>query len=79
MHFIYPPGMCFTQKYDHIRLQGRPYEKEFKLFLNTKINATKVGTEKEDENMESVSILLYIWSLKCQKSFFFSNFVLTWS
>ena len=58
MHLIYPPGMYFTQKYDHIRLQGRPHEKEFKLFLNTKINATKVGTEKEDENMESVSILL---------------------
>ena len=47
-----------TQKHGHIRPQGRPHEKEFKLFLNTKINATKVGTEKEDENMESVSILL---------------------
>ena len=43
--------MYFPQKYDHIRLQGRPHEKEFKLFLNTKVNATKVGTEKEDENL----------------------------
>ena len=58
MHFIYQLGMYFPQKHDHIRPQGRPHEKEFKLFLNTKINATKVGTEKEDENMESVSILL---------------------
>ena len=54
--FILP--VCTFQKYDHIRLQGRPHEKEVKLFLNTKINATNVGTEKEDENMESVSILL---------------------
>ena len=46
--FRYPLGMHFPQKYDHIRPQGRPHEKEFKLFSNTKINVTKVGTEKED-------------------------------
>ena len=34
MHFIYQLGMYFPQKHDHIRPQGRPHEKEFKLFLN---------------------------------------------
>ena len=54
--------MYFPQKYDHIRLQGRPHEKEFKLFLNTKVNATKVGTEKEDENLSFwlFDLLLFI-------------------
>ena len=56
--------MYFPQKYDHNRLQGRPHKKEFELFSNTKINATKVGAEKEDEKMESFSILLLICSLK---------------
>ena len=53
MDFRCPPCMHFPQKYDHIRPQGRPHENEFKLFSNTKINLTKVGTEKEDEKIES--------------------------
>ena len=50
--------MYFPRKYDHNRPQGRPYNKEFELFSNTKTNVTKVGTEKKDEKMESRSILL---------------------
>ena len=53
MDFRYPPGTHFPQKYDQIRPQGKPHEKEFKLFSNTKINVTKFGTEKEHQNMES--------------------------
>ena len=53
MDFRYPPDMQIPQKYDYNRPHGRPHVKEFELFSNTKINVTKVGTEKEDENMES--------------------------
>ena len=45
--------MYFQQKYDHNRPQGRPHEKQFELFSNTKRNVAKVGTEKKDEKMES--------------------------
>ena len=53
MDFRYPQGMHSPQKYYHNRPQGRPHEKEFELFSNTKINVKKVGTEEEDEKMES--------------------------
>ena len=46
------------KKYDYIRPQDTPHEIEFKLFSNTKTNVTKVGTEKEDENIESDFLLL---------------------
>ena len=35
MDFRHPPGIHFSQKYDHIWPQGRPHEKEFKLFSYT--------------------------------------------
>ena len=53
MDFRDPKGVWFPQKYYHNRLQGKPYEKKIELFSNTKINATKVETEKKDEKMES--------------------------
>ena len=53
MDFRDPKGMWFPQKYYRNRPQGKPHEKKFELFSNTKINATKVETEKEDEKMES--------------------------
>ena len=52
MDFRYLQGMHFPQKY-HNRPQGRPNEKEFELFSNTKISFTKVGTETEDKKIES--------------------------
>ena len=51
-------GIHFPKKYDYIRPQDTPHEIEFKLFSNTKTNVTKVGTEKEDENIESGFLLL---------------------
>ena len=45
--------MLFPQKCYHNRPQGRPHENEFELLSNTRINVVKVGTEKEDEKMES--------------------------
>ena len=57
MDFRYPQGMRYPQKYYHSyhnRPPGRIHEKEFELLSSTKINVTKVGTEKEDEKMESV-------------------------
>ena len=69
--------MHFPQKYDHNRPQGRPHKKEFELFSNTKINATKIGTEKEDEKMESVFHTFFDMFLTMTKMVFFSNFVLT--
>ena len=58
MGFRYPPGLHFPQKYDHTRPQGRPHEKEFKLFSNTKINVTIVGTEKKDEKIDVFLVIL---------------------
>ena len=52
MDFTYPLNMHFPQKHYHNRAQARPHEKEFQLFLNTKINVTRVGTEKENEKLE---------------------------
>ena len=40
--------MHFPQRY-HNRPQGRPNEKEFELFSNTKISFKKVGNETEDK------------------------------
>ena len=53
MDFSYPQGMHFSQKYYLNRPQGRTHEKKIELYSNTKINVAKVGTEKEDEKLES--------------------------
>ena len=53
MDFGYPPGMFFPKKYDHIRPQGRPHEKEFKLLSNHKNKCHKLELERK----------MRIWSL----------------
>ena len=69
--------MYFPRKYDHNRPQGRPYNKEFELFSNTKTNVTKVGTEKKDEKMESRFHTSLDMVFKIPKRVFLSTFVLT--
>ena len=75
--FYVSSGYTLSAIYDHSRPQGRPHEKEFELFSNTKINVTKVGTKNEDEKMESGFHTSLDVVLKMSKIVFFSNFVLT--